>query len=300
MRNRYLNKNRRYLAIGVGIILIILLGISNRLYQWSSNKTTPISEKLPIQTVLAKTVSLPITLETVGSLIPMKEVKLKAAGLGRVEKMWVESGSWVKKGTLLLNILGFAAVRAPFDGYLTDWKVKVGEFVSTGTELIDVIDAQTLSLQYRFPEEYAPKLDIGQKVTLSVRAFPGRVFTGHVTFISPMIDKKTHTLTVHAQMQNEDQSLWPGMSAHVAHTVQIEPNAVVVPESSLNLGLEGYELWVVEGDKLVRRSVQVGVRYQGRAQIISGVGPKEAVLLTQTDDITEGVVVIPHHWTGDW
>lgn len=297
MKKNNFKKHKIHLFAIFGIL--IMLGISHSLYQFLTNRMEEPQINLSIQTIVVKELSLPIYVDTVGALVPRTEVKLKATGLGHI-KILVESGSWVKKGTPLLTIIGFNDIRAPFDGYLTDWKIKDGEFVASGTELLDIIDTQMLLLHYRLPEEYAPKLNIGQEVSISVRAFPNREFIGKVTFISPIIDKKTHTILLHAVVNNFEQALWSGMSAHIRHTLSIEPKALVVPESCLILTLEGYELLVVENGKLVRRAVKVGSRFQGRAQILSGVAQGEMVLLTQRDDINEGAVVIPSVWQGDW
>jgi multidrug efflux pump subunit AcrA (membrane-fusion protein) len=297
MKKNNFKQHRTLILAMLGIL--IMLGISHGLYHLVINHTDNTPADLSVQTIVVKEISLPIRVDTVGSLRPMTEVKLKAGGVGHI-KILVEAGSWVKKGTPLVTVTGFNDIPAPFDGHLTEWKVKEGEFVSAGTELVDIINTQILSLHYRLPEEYAPKLDLGQVVVIAVRAFPNREFTGKVTFISPTIDKKTHTILLHALIDNPDQALWSGMSAHIHHILSIEPKALIVPEACLILTLQGHELLVIQEGKLVRRTVEVGTRYQGRAHIMSGVKEGEMVLLTQTDDTQEGAAVTPSLWQGDW
>lgn len=282
-----------------GILLLAL--ISHGLYQWiyvSGQDNNP--PGLAVQTLRVKTIDMPIIVETVGSLLPLREAKLTAAMTGKVDKILVVSGSKVKKGNPLLSIVGMANILAPFDGILTDWKVKPGEYVTSGTELIDIVDTEQLSVHYRIPEQYAPALKNEQAVVLTVPAFPNREFSGKVTFISPIIDRKTHTIQVHAQVNNNDQDLWPGMFAHLQHILAVENQALVLPESTLNLTLEGYDLLLVIDNQLVRRSVKVGTRDKGRAHILSGVEKGDQVLLTRTDATKEGTRVLAHDWTGDW
>lgn len=293
-------KKHKVLLISL-LSLCLLLLISHGLYRFVFNsKKVEKLEVLPVQTVQVKEVIMPEVLQTVGILLPIHEARLTAAGPGKVDKVLVESGSWVKTGTRLLSVIGGPEVIAPFDGYITDWKVKPGEFVNTGTELVMIVDTELLSLHYRIPEQNAPKLDIGQEVILTVRAYPKKEFKGTVNYISPVIDRKTHTLLLHANVKNPDQDLWPGMFAHVTQLLETNPKALVVPESTLILTLEGYELLVVNEGKLQRRPVQVGNRYQGRAQILSGVKVGEAVLLTRTEATKEGVAVVTKDWTGEW
>ncbi len=280
--------------------ILIMIWISKGLYQWiAAPKETP-ETPIEVQTVKVKTAPMPIVVETIGSFTAQKEAKLKAPGLGKIQQLLVEGGSWVKQGTLLLSLIPGSEIRAPFDGYLTDWQVKEGELVEASTELVDIVNTDILLLTYRIPEHYAGELDIGQVVEVTVRAFPDKIFKGAVQFIAPIVDKKTHTILMRAEVQNPEQNLWPGMSAHVRHILKDEPQALVVPESCLMLTLEGYELLVVSQGKLERRSVKLGSRSLERVQIVSGVTAEESVLLTRTDRVEEGASVIANDWTGDW
>ncbi len=292
-------KHKTLVLALTGIILLSLL--SHGLYQWIMGpKKAETPAGLAIQTVRVKTIAMPKVIETVGVLLPLREAKLTAAMTGKVDKILVESGSKVKKGTALLNIVGMANLLAPFDGFLTDWKVKPGEYVASGTELIDILDTDSLSLHYRIPEQYAEDLENGQNISFTVRAFPNRAFNGKVNFISPQVERKTHTILVHANISNSEQDLWPGMFAHCRHILAIENEALVLPESALNLSLEGYELLVVKENKLTRIPVKIGSRDKGRVHILSGIQNDDQVLLTRTDATKEGTVVIAHDWTGDW
>lgn len=297
--SKFIEKHRNLLLALAGLILISLL--SHGLYNWvigRGNKETV--GGLAIQTVRAKSIVMPTVVETVGVLLPLNEAKLTSAMTGKVDKVLVASGSQVKKGTALLSIVGMANVFAPFDGFLTDWKVKPGEYVGAGTELIDIVDTNELSVHYRIPEQYAPSLENDQKVFLTVRAFPNREFLGKVNYIAPKIDRKTHTVLIHANVSNNDEVLWPGMFAHLKHILAVNENAIVIPESTLNLTLEGYEILLVKDNKLVRAPVKIGSRDKGRVHILSGVQENDQVLLTKTDATKEGTAVLATDWAGDW
>lgn len=294
-----LKKHKNFFLAFAGIIFISVL--SEGLYHFviGPNKAQAL-EGLSIQTVRVKNITMPITVDTVGTLLPLHEAKLTAAMTGKVDKVLVPSGSKVKKGTALLSVVGMANIFAPFDGFLTDWKIKPGEYVTSGTELIDIVNTEQLLVHYRIPEQFAPSLENDQKISLTVRAFPKREFSGTVNYIAPHIDRKTHTVLLHALVNNTDEDLWPGMFVHLRHILSVENNAFVIPESTLTLTLEGYEILVVKENKLVRKTVTVGSRDKGRAHILSGLSENDQVLLTKTDATKEGTVVIAKDWTGDW
>lgn len=282
------------------LAVLVILWFSKSLYQWVMGRNQNASDAITVQTVKVKEIPMPMLIETVGSLTAIKEMKIKATALSKVQKLWVEGGSYVKAGTELATLVGGPEVRAPFDGYLNDWEVEQGEIVNAGTELVEFVNTDTLSLTYRIPEQYANELDVGQEVQIKVRAFPDKQFVGAVKFISPVVDKKTFTVLVRAEINNADQSLWPGMSARIRHILKSDPNALVIPEAALILTMEGYEVLVVENGHLVRRSITLGERTGGRVHIPSGLKLGESILLTRNDAAEEGVKVIAEDWQGDW
>lgn len=305
MKTKILNWRRhpfkKHTVLIIAVISILILSwVSKGLYQWLVKPKASEEITVQAQTVQVKAVSMPEVIETVGTLSAVKELKIKSSGIGRIQRIYVPSGSWVRENTLLLNIVGAPDVKAPFDGYLTDWQVKLGEYVSAGTDLVDLVNTDQLTITYRVPEQYAGKLDIGQAVEVSVKAFPEKLFKGTVGFISPVVDKKTYTILIKANVQNTDQTLWPGMSAHVRQILVMHPNALVVPESALMMTLEGYEVFVVADGKIQRRTITLGEREEGRAHVISGVSLGDSVVMTRNDAIKEGAKAKANDWQGTW
>jgi len=293
------NIKHKTLVISVLVVLTITGFLATYWYKnidaTSPSKTVP----LLVQTALAKEASMPEVIDTIGLLSADQEITLKAASPGKIHII-TPSGTWVKAGTLLATAIGGAEVRAPFDGYLTDWLVKSGELVFAEAPLVDIVNTDRLSLAYKVPEQYADKLALGQTVEITARSFPDKVFKGTVQFIAPIVDKKTLTIMVKADIANTDKILWPGMSTHVVHLFTANPHAIVVPESALNLTLEGYEVWTVKGSKIVREPVIVGTRRGGRVQILKGVDLNDSVIVTRTDQLKEGLDATSEAWTGAW
>jgi len=292
-------KKHSVLWIALAGILILFI-CSKALYQYfTGSHETPV-EIIQVETIHVKEAPMLEVVNTIGNLTAEKEVTLKGVDHGRVQQILVESGSFVKQGTLLATIVGAPEVRAPFDGYLTDWQVKSGAIVERGESLVELVNTDRLELSYRIPENFAPKLDIGQTVEVSVSAFANRHFTGTVRFIAPIVDRKTHTILIRATVENPNQDLWPGMSAQVTQVLAVHPSALVIPEACLKLTLEGYEVFVVREGKIQKRAVEIGDRQNGRVHILSGVQLNEPVVMTRTNIIEEGKIVTQHDWSGDW
>ncbi len=307
MKKRVLNRwrvlftSQKNPVVWVALVaIVILLGLTKPLYEHFREQSLPVKLPLAVQTVQVKQAVMPHVVETVGVVSAKTELSLKAGASGKVQTLLVEAGSWVKEGTLLANIIAAPEVRAPFDGYLTDWAVKEGEYLVAGAQLIDLVNTEILSLTYRIPEHFASQLDLGQTVELSVKSLPNRFLTGVVRFISPVVDQKTHTLLLRAEVENPDQSLWPGMSARVRHILALNDQALVIPESCLILTMEGYAVLVVSKGEIERRSVTVGERQSGRVHVLTGLERGDAIVLTRTGLTEEGTHAIAEHWDGEW
>lgn len=297
-KHPYFVKHRTRWAALVGIILISL--IAQSLYQFFATVPPVSPPALEVQTVQVKSAAMPEFIESVGTLTAKTELKIKAGTTGKIQKLLVESGSFAKTGTLLAEVIGAPDLRAPFDGYLGDWQVKVGEYITPGMELVDLVNTDLLSITYKVPENYAPKLDVGQSVELSVKAFPDQKFKGSVQFVSPVVDRKTYTILLRATVQNPKQALWPGMSAHVQHLLATEPEALVIPESALILSMEGYEVFVLQDGKLLKRAIKIGDRQKGRVHVLSGLNLGESIVMVRTPMMAEGAAAVGHEWLGDW
>lgn len=295
------NKSLKFKILLICSVIIAIWG-GKQLLGWVKPNTPPAPPSIRVQTARVKIADMPEVIETIGFLEPKQDIKIKVASgiLTQVQNILVPSGTFVKKGTRLITLVGVHDIQAPFDGYLTDWKVRAGENVSGGHELVDLVNTDTLALSYKIPENFAGKLDLKQSVELKVKAFPNQVFQGEVDYVAPMVDKKTYTILVKALVKNQDQNLWPGMAVQVRHILAKKPDAVVVPESALQLSMEGYEVFKVKDGKLARTPVQVGTRRNGRVQVLNGVTKDDFVVVVQTDAIVDGAPVIAEEWKGEW
>jgi len=186
---------------------------------------------------------------------------------------------------------------APFSGRLGAKTLSIGDYVSPGTFLLEIVDKKHLKIQYTVPERYLPDLAVGQMVQIKSIAFPNDVFAGVVDFVSPFVDKDTRTVQVEALVPNEDERLSPGLSASVVHSMGVDPKALVIPEEALVPSIEGLTVFRVVNDeknqtaRVQKVSVEVGSRYQGLAQIRSGLEATDQVVTQGQQKLRDGAMI---------
>jgi len=94
------------------------------------------------------------------------------------------------------------AIVAPFDGTVGIRNINPGDFVKDGADLINLEDIGSMYVDFRLPERYQSKLQLGQKVELQLDAFPGRIFKASVQALDPLLDVNGRSVGVRAVLPN--------------------------------------------------------------------------------------------------
>ena len=124
------------------------------------------------------------------------------------------------------------SLRAPFTGIVGLRQFSPGDYVMAGADMLEIVDINSMKLDFRIPEIYLPKVAQGQTLRISLSAFPGEEFAGKVTAISPQISEQGRNILVRAVLPNADKKLRPGLFAKVQLLIKQE-ELIVVPEEAL-------------------------------------------------------------------
>lgn len=182
-------------------------------------------------------------------------------------------------------------IRAPWSGEVAAKRVEVGDYVTPGQPVIDLVDASTLKVRAPAPAADVPFLEVGAPVTIRVDAFPGEVFTGRLVRFGAELDPRARSLDVEAEIANPDRRLKPGMSARLEVPRRTLEDAILVPlEALVDLG-EQRAVFVVEDGVARRRIVELGPVAGERVVVLSGVAPGEPVVVDGEQRIADGQAV---------
>jgi len=168
-------------------------------------------------------------------------------------------------------------LNAPVSGYVTGKEIFDGTRVMPGMDLLTVTDLSRVWIDADLYEYEAQYVRVGQSAVLDTVADPGAKLKGRVAFIYPTFSPETRTLKVRFEFLNPGLRLKPQMYANVSldlHSV----TGVVIPDSALIETGVRQIAFVDAGDgSFEPREVKVGVRGNGKAQILSGVKAGEKV-----------------------
>lgn len=173
-------------------------------------------------------------------------------------------------------------IRAPITGTVTSRPISLGESVTPDEELFTLVNVERLWLWVNVLESELAKLRRGQRVEVSVTAFPGRTFDGSIGYIAPELDEKTRAARAQVLISNTDLRLKPAMVAQV-RVVTSSQRSLVIPEPALQKVQELEVVYVVkksgeENWEFERRPVVVSGRSGGWAQIANGLKVGERIV----------------------
>jgi RND family efflux transporter MFP subunit len=184
-------------------------------------------------------------------------------------------------------------VRAPFDGFVSERPVAVGEHVTPSTRVATVLKIHPIKLQVRVPGIEAARVTTGLEVVAQVDAYPGRRFTGRVTAVNPAIDVASRSFTVEVSIPNADRLLKPGMFAVAEIQADATEEATFVPAAAVQAdpNTNSRRVFVVDNGTARLRVVQVAEEQQGHVRILSGVEAGEVVATSRLAELFDGALV---------
>lgn len=174
-------------------------------------------------------------------------------------------------------------MRAPFDGVITSYEVAPGEQVDPEKDLLTVSDLSQVWVLAAVYEQDLSKVRTGRDVQIVVDAYPGRTFTGRLTYISDVIDPKTRTAKVRCVVDNPDGALKLDMFARIRIPTGDARAAVTVPATAVQQ-VDGQPVVFVRQSATTfeRRNVQTGASAGDVIEITTGLKPGEVIATTGT------------------
>ena len=170
-------------------------------------------------------------------------------------------------------------IHSPFEGQVMHIGAREGQYITPKDEIYLIADLSRIWVNVDVFEDELSWLKLGNRAEMRVRAEPGRIYKGKITFIHPTLNRKSRTVQVRLEFDNSDLSLKPGMFANVTLYVDPQPDAVVVPSEAIVRSGSREQVFVVrEPGKFEPREVRLGVSAEGMTQILSGVKSGEQVV----------------------
>jgi membrane fusion protein, multidrug efflux system len=197
----------------------------------------------------------------------------------------------------LEQLESFKHIYAPFSGVITTRNTDVGSLVNAGNggptqQLFVIAQIDPIRIYVSVPEVDSPSIHKGVKVDIEVPALIGKHFTGSVVRTAEAIDPATRTLNTEIDVPNPKGQLLPGSYAQVHLALNQQVQRLTLPSNALLFRAEGPRAAVVGADSKVElRPIAIGRDFGNTVEIISGLQPADAVVVSPSDSLENGQVV---------
>lgn len=170
------------------------------------------------------------------------------------------------------------AIKAPISGQVIEKNVEPGVYVNPGMALGKIVDISSLKADVLVGEADAYKLQNGQPVRVTADVFPGRTFNGTVVFISQQGDA-AHNYQVQVKLANSGNTLKAGTFVNVDFIQNSQKPGLQIPRTAVVESPESPYVYVIQGNRALRRNISRGRDFGDNIEIISGLTEGEQVVV---------------------
>lgn len=214
-----------------------------------------------------------------GSVSVKNAETITADNAATVRVIYVEEEQQVKKDDRLMRLSDGTTVKASFDGQINLISPEVGDDVSMGETLIQVVDFGNMTVSMRVDEYSISELSVGQECVVKVTAL-NRTFDSRISHINriPSGGGNTAYYTVTAELEVTEDVL-PGMACTVTITQEEAVDTVILNRDALSFGMNNsaYVLMQDENKVMQQVPVTIGVDNDNYVEITSGLKAGDTV-----------------------
>lgn len=102
-------------------------------------------------------------------------------------------------------------VYATVSGTVSEKLVEQGDYVSQGQALLKIANLNSVWANFDVYENQISNFKVGQSITITTNAYPNETFNAKVSFIDPVLNPETRTVTMRAVLNNSQGKFKPAM-----------------------------------------------------------------------------------------
>jgi HlyD family secretion protein len=186
-----------------------------------------------------------------------------------------------------------ATVVAPTDGILYSLPVRAGDYVKVGDVLSEMADLHNVRVRAFVDEPDLGRIEPNQDIQVTWDAKPGRTWTGRTQQIPKQV--VPHGMRsvgeVLCSVDNGKLELLPNINVEVTVLILERRDVVVVPRAAVREDDGKRYVFVVDGEKLQRREISVGIASASKYEVLSGLTVHDKIALPGEQDLRDGMTI---------
>jgi len=179
-------------------------------------------------------------------------------------------------------------IRSPLAGKVLELSVSEGEYRTDPTApVMMVADLSRVWITSDVPEASIRLIDIGERLSVELVAFPGETFEARVTRIADTVDASSRTVHVQAEIPNPDGRLRPDMFGRIRHSHAPRPMPVVPAQAIVQNGDGPVVFRETTPGTFTRTRITTGRADANRVVVLTGLGAGDRI-------VVDGAILLKH------
>lgn len=170
-------------------------------------------------------------------------------------------------------------IHSPVKGIVLEKNVLEGGYVKSQIHIYKIADISHIWVYADIYEYELPWMKIGQTAKMTLSYYPGKAFTGRITYIYPYLEKNTRTVKVRLEFSNPNWILKPDMYANIDIESEITKDGIAVPTEAIIRSGERNIVVVDLGEgRFEPRNIDLGAEADGYYQVLNGLQEGERIV----------------------
>jgi len=225
--------------------------------------------------------------------VPETEVQAREAGVLQAEAAVTRARSEL---AIARERRAQHAIEAPFDGVVSRRLVEAGEWVDTGTAVLELVAVEDLWLDVRVPQQYWTRINNDTVLAAHADPAPDRPLEARIHARVPVSDLAARTFLLRLLVHDESGNITPGMSARVQIELPGMESVTMVPRDAIIRYPDGTTtVWIVResGGQLIAHETEVELLSMigDRAELAGELGAGQMVVTRGNEALSEGDAV---------
>ncbi len=195
--------------------------------------------------------------------------------------------------------LRYSVITAPFEGTVGISQVRIGAQVSPGQPLLNTISSEDpMAVDFVINEREIPRFNRLRQGTqpdslFRMRLSDGSLYphSGKIAAIDRAVGRQTGTLTIRLNFPNPDRQLIPGMTVNVQVLNQDIGKQIVIPYKAVGEQMGEYYAYVVQGDSVLQRKLELGTRIREIVVVRQGLNEGEQIVVDGIQRLRQGAKI---------
>jgi len=170
-------------------------------------------------------------------------------------------------------------IYSPVRGIVVDKNVLEGSYVKSQISIFKIADISRVWVYADIYEYELPWIKMGQRAEMTLSYYPGKTFTGYISYIYPYLEENTRTVKVRLEFSNPEWVLKPNMYANVLIESEITKDGTAVPvEAVIRSGERNIVIVDLGEGRFEPRDIQLGAEADGYYQVLDGLVEREKIV----------------------